>query len=139
MEHLTDIVMDLQEIDFVSSLQEMVPPYCENLSDAEIFNTLYKNLKRAIKLKNRLSSLINAFYLGQFLDQLSSNREQSNYRGKLTRHYEQVVRYIFDVFEPCPEQILKTKFVGVAVLRNLKREEINYLRDELIYFAGAQF
>jgi hypothetical protein len=135
---LDDVLLDLQETTFTSNINSLIPPYNDDLADNLKFLSLYKNLRRAVKLKARLESLRYAFFLGQFMDSLLTNAEKTLYRQQLTRHYESLASKVFDLFEPQPNQILKTKFISVITIRSLKRDEIVYLRNELISFAGAQ-
>jgi hypothetical protein len=138
MDHLDDVLLDLQETTFTSNINSLIPPYNDDLADNLKFLSLYKNLRRAVKLKARLKSLKYAFFLGQFMDSLLTNAEKTLYRQQLTRHYESLASKVFDLFESQPNQILKTKFISVITIRSLKRDEIVYLRNELISFAGAQ-
>ena len=90
------------------------------MSEQQKFTTIYGNLKRALKLKSRMLALINAYLLGQFMNDLLVDSKQIIYQQQMTRHYSQLSKLTYDVFEPCPEQILKTKIISVATIKDLK-------------------
>ena len=81
--------------------------------------------------------MINSFYLGQLLDQLSTPGERLKYKRKMTLHYATIVEKTFDIFEFCPIQILRTKKLNVQIIRRISRPQIKRLREELLIFAGA--
>ena len=59
--------------------------------------------------------MINSFYLGQLLDQLSTPSERLKYKYKMSLHYATIVEKTYDIFEFFPEQILRTKRLDVQV------------------------
>src|SRR5579859_2892256 len=127
------ILADLQE---QSPYDVIFPeaPYSSDTTLEEKFNCAYRNLRRSIKLKSRTLSLINAYYLGKILCDV----ECSRLKQQLSKHYATIAEYMFDLFEFCPEQILKTKWLSVQDIRKLKRSTLLYLRDELVIFVETQ-
>ena len=114
---------------------ELIPPYSEEMTDDRKFQSLKKALKRSISLKNRQLSLINAYFLGQFLQLETSDR----YRNKISNHYYVMAKYTYDIFEEYPDQILRTKELTVQRIRQLRRSEISHLRDVLMdFFVGTR-
>ncbi|GBB84308.1 hypothetical protein RclHR1_10920003 [Rhizophagus clarus] len=60
-------------------------------------------------------------------------------KRRLTKHYLTMTEYTFDLFEPNPSQILRTKYLNIQDIRKMKRQEILVLRSYLNEdFAGAQ-
>ena len=102
------------------------------------FNSLYRALRRNIKLRARISSLTNAYLLRKFLNDIETPALQSWYKQKLTSHYTTIVTYTFDLFEYLPAHIYVTKFLTVQIIRKIKRTTILELRDKILgHFARA--
>jgi hypothetical protein len=112
---------------------ELIAPY--ELTDTleQKFNTLYRSLRRSIRLKNRQVSMLYAYFLGKLLD------ENDKYEKKMTTHYLVMSRNTYDLFEEYPVQILRTKVLTVQRIKTLKRNEILDLRVKLWdFFVGTQ-
>ena len=96
-------------------------------------------LRCSIQLKNRILSLVNAYFVGKILAEIESTSEKFRMKRKLTKHYSTMTEYTFDLFEPNPSQIMRTKYLNVQDVRKMKRQEILVLRSYLNQdFAGAQ-
>jgi len=130
-----DIILDILEP--LSGNEQLISPYDDSMDRKTQFSIAFKALRRSTQLKSRLLSLINAYFLGKFLQNLGV-KERNKYRRKVTTHYLVMVDYTFDIFEPRPLQLLTTRLVSVQHLKKLKREDVTKLREELILFAGAQ-
>jgi hypothetical protein len=132
--NLTQIEEDITSL-LPAFVGELIPPYSEEMTDDRKFQSLKKALKRSISLKNRQLSLINAYFLGQFLQLETSDR----YRNKISNHYYVMAKYTYDIFEEYPDQILRTKELTVQRIRQLRRSEISHLRDVLMdFFVGTR-
>ena len=59
---LQEILDDLQTV-FPSEIEITIPPYAQDMDLKEKFNSTYRSLRRSIRLKSRILSLINVFYL----------------------------------------------------------------------------
>jgi hypothetical protein len=135
--------MDFSEIleDIQQSLPEETnfppPPYLEEENFQNKFSATLKSVTKSIRLRDSKLAMINSFYLGQLLDQLSTPSERLKYKQKMTLHYATIVEKTFDIFEFFPEQILRTKKLDVQIIRKITRPQIRKLRDELLIFAGA--
>ncbi|GBB83188.1 hypothetical protein RclHR1_00010070 [Rhizophagus clarus] len=84
----------------------MIPPYLEDMDIEEKFLKSYMQLQRSIQLKNRILSLVNAYFVGKILAEIESTSERFRMKRKLTKHYSTMTEYTFDLFEPNPSQIL---------------------------------
>jgi hypothetical protein len=132
--NLTQIEEDITSL-LPAFVGELIPPYSEEMTDDRKFQSLKKALKRSISLKNRQLSLINAYFLGQFLQLETSDR----YWNKISNHYYVMAKYTYDIFEEYPDQILRTKELTVQRIRQLRRSEISHLRDVLMdFFVGTR-
>ena len=102
------------------------------------FQTTYISLQRTIRLKSRLLSLTNAYFLGKLLNSLITS-QRYDYNRLLTPHYQVMAENTFDLFECHPRQITGTTYVTVQHLRMLPRPDVLSLRNVLMeHFAGAQ-
>src|SRR5579864_9462395 len=134
---LSRILADLQETS-VYDVEFPEVPYSMDSSIEDKFKCMYKSLRRSINLKSRILSLVNAYYLGKLLYEMDSTKEHSQYKQKLTKHYATIAEYTFDLFEFCPDQILKTKWISVQDIRKFSRSTLLDLRTELVIFVRAQ-
>ena len=121
-----------------SVIQDITPPYSSDTTLEDKFNSLYRALRRSIKLRARISSLTNAYLLGKLLNDIETPALQSQYKQKLTSHYMTIVTYTFNLFEYLPAHIYVTKFLTVQTIRKIKRATILKLRDKILgHLAGT--
>jgi hypothetical protein len=133
---LTDILLDLQQTSFDVALP--LPPYDEDDTFREKFNKTWKKLQRHLQCKDRLLSLVNSFYLGELLDQIPNLGERCKYKRRISQHYATMVERTFDIFEYCPQQLMKTQTLTVQVVKKLTRPQVTKIREEMIFFDGTQ-
>ena len=135
--------MDFSEIleDIQQTTSEEInfppPPYMEEEDFQVKFSATLKSVTKSIRLKDTQLAMINSFYLGQLLDQLSTPSERLKYKHKMSLHYATIVEKTYDIFEFFPEQILRTKKLDVQVIRKITRPQIRRLRNNLLIFAGV--
>ena len=55
-----------------SVTQDITSPYSSEATLDDKFNFLYKALRRSIKLRSRTSSLINAYFLKKFINDIET-------------------------------------------------------------------
>jgi len=113
------------------------PLYMEEENFQVKFSATLKSVTKSIRLKDTQLAMINSFYLGQLLDQLSTPSERLKYKHKMSLHYATIVEKTYDIFEFFPEQILRTKKLDVQVIRKITRPQIRRLRNNLLIFAGV--
>ena len=129
---------DIQERNF-ENVGSLMPPYKDKASLEKKLEISYHCLQRSIRLKSRILSLENAYYIGKLLNEEESYTQRFLLKKNLTKHYQTMVENVYDLFEFNPTQILHTKYLNVQDIRRMKRSEVLYLRDCLINsFAGAQ-
>lgn len=117
---------------------DLIPPYNEEDGDEQKLHATYRALRRSISLKNRLITLVNAYYLGKIITQ-AEREEAARYRKKVTAHYLRRATKTFDLFEQCPAQILLTQHLTMERIALLKRPEITQLRQHMLeFFVGTQ-
>lgn len=132
----SEILVDVQQT-ASEEINFPPPPYLEEENFQVKFSATLKSVTKAIRLKDTQLAMINSFYLGQLLDQLSTPSERLKYKHKMSLHYATIVEKTFDIFEFFPEQILRTKQLDVQTIRKITRPQIRRLRNELLIFAGA--
>jgi hypothetical protein len=106
-----------------------MPPYTQTESKKNKIFITQRALSRAIQLKNRILALTNAFFLGLLLNEENSVSVKFRYKRKLTKHYQTIAEYTYDIFEPNPSHLLYTTTLNVQDIRKIKRNEILYLRN----------
>jgi hypothetical protein len=118
--------------------RQLIPPFIEGLSKLEELKILIKELPRSVKLQQRRTALINAYYLGKILQEVDK-ADAIKYKRQLTYHYQVMARYTYDLFESAPEQILHTQFISVQRIRSTPRKKLLQLREKLLEFVvGSQ-
>jgi hypothetical protein len=133
---LQTILNDLQQV-FPEYVTLPLPPYQREDKFEIKFTWTLKNLQKSIRRKQRISSLVNAFYMGQLLDQIVEASERLRYKKKMTSHYAIMAEKTYDLFEFYPELIMKTQILNVQIIRTLRRPQIEEIKNEMMIFAGA--
>jgi len=131
-----------EELMIVENLNDfnIPPPYLSNDSTQQKVKTAYRSLLRAIRLKNRMLMLANAFYLRQVMEtEISSPAERTQYKNMMTIYYYQASKRTYYLFETLGiDQIGRTKKLTLRMVFNLKAQEFRNLVDEVYeIFAGA--
>ena len=122
------LTQDLQlELPFENG--DLIPPYDEAAPFDEQFKNTYAALRRSIQLKERLNSLINAYYIGKLLNSLETKAQQFRYKQKLTNHYTRMSENVFDIFEHQPIKILGTFYITAQIARKINRSQVKQLRE----------
>jgi hypothetical protein len=100
-------------------------PYSEEMDYRTKINLTYECLVRALRLKQRISSLIFAYFLGQLIEK----REMSKRTVKqiISEHYYIVAVRTYYIFEVNPVQIYATKETTINMIRKLKQKEFKQL------------
>ena len=128
------IITDLQ-----TTLEDAVsfpipPPFREEQSLDERFNITYRELQRRTKSKNRIMSLVNAFYLGKILDEINNRTTRYRYIHQLTTHFYKISSNTYELFKDFPERIGQTTTISVQMIRKLKRPELEQIQEEMVEF-----
>ena len=122
---ISAIISDEIKDNFKTTAIVIPPPYNENMELEEKFSIVYRELQRKTRVKNRILALMNAFYLGKLLDEISERSILSRYQNRVTSHFLCFSRNTFEIFKDFPEQIGETSTITVQMLRKLKRNEIS--------------
>ena len=91
----------------------LVSPYEEGLENKQKVKFAYQALKRSIKRKDRMTALINAYFLGKVLNETEGPRQEYQLKKELTAHYITMAENAYILFEIDPVQILRTEKLDI--------------------------
>src|SRR5215469_4047014 len=106
-----------------------VPPYNEEMSERNKIEITYNCLLRAQRLKQRISTLVFAYYLGQLIEKREVSRRTC--KQIITDHFYMIAVRSYYIFEMDPSQIYATKMITTAMIRKLKQHEFKKLTLEI--------
>src|ERR1043165_3463862 len=93
------------------------PPYLDGMTDIRRVEYYYSLIKKAQRRKDRLKALTYTFYFGEMIEIDDNIRKIA--KKKLTTYYFQTAIRIFYMFEVIPDQIMRTKYTSLAMIRRL--------------------
>ena len=119
-----------KEIEEIASMGsgKLIPPYQPDQSVEEKIKETKIALRRTIGLKDRLMSLVNAYYLGKLINEAESTSLKYRRKQKVETHYSVMAEYTYDIFEMDPSQILETSLIDVQGIKKLRRSQVLQLR-----------
>ena len=131
MDSYAELLVNLQRQE-PANVPLLFLPYNElDLFDDQ-FNRAYSSLQRNIWHKSRISSLVDAYFLGKLLGGILDRKDRMGYYQKLTDHYKRIVENTFDIFEFNPDQIQRTQLITVQYLRRMPRPIVKTIRESLL-------
>src|SRR5438045_5677813 len=118
MDYYQTILDDLMN-GLPAEVNEYPVPYEEWMTFKDKFKVTRKALFRAKSTNNRLLQLVNAFYLGQLLEEgADSNDQRERYNRQLTVHYRIVAKRTYYLFEVSRvKQIMRTIKTTLTTIR----------------------
>jgi len=102
----------------------LVPPYEEGQEDKLKLRFTYQALRRSIKRKDRMTALINAYFLGKVLNETEGPRREYQLKKELTSHYITMAENAYILFEMDPLQILRTEKLDIRDVRRTRRKDV---------------
>jgi len=128
---MTDFNLILQDLLSADELVSELPiiPYPENVTVEMKVDILYGYLLRARKIKQRISSLVYAYLIGQIIT--SREITKTKIREIISEHFYIVALRTYYIFETEPCKIYNTKYTSIAMIRTLKQGEFKKLIVEL--------
>lgn len=112
-----------------SDQQLQPPPYNEDMPMKEKIEITYNCFMRARRLKQRIPSLIFAYYLGQLIETRDWSKRQC--KQIVSEYFYTIAIRVYYIFEVNPLQIYATKLTTIAMVRKLKQGEFKSLTLEL--------
>ncbi|CAG8495646.1 3377_t:CDS:2, partial [Cetraspora pellucida] len=124
--HFNDIIADITA--YVPDDVDITPPPFNESHDLVTAVTLtYPLLSRTMRLRNRVETLVYAYYIGMLFANATSD-QKSQMRRALTPHYYLTAIKIYDVFAPhSVRQIYGTSKVTFQDFRRMTNEEARQL------------
>jgi len=125
------IVNDLKET-LPLEVTPAFPPYSAELDLQKKIQMTYRMLLRSSRIKDRIFTLINAYYLGKLLEtEASTPAQRSQLRGLLTRYYSLISIRTYYLFEALGvDQIQRTRNVTLKDIYRLSSNSYRFLVDE---------
>jgi hypothetical protein len=106
----------------------------------EKFYSITRAMFRAKQIHNRISFLINTFYLGQFLETLENMTTRATYVKEITQHYylaSVCIYYLYEVLGT--SQIARSRDLTLNLILRISKSQFNELVDEALnIFARTQ-
>lgn len=102
----------------------LISPYEEGQENKQKVKLAYQALRRSIKRKDRLTALINAYFLGKVINEVEGPRQEYQLKKELTSHYITMAENAYILFEIDPAQILRTTKLDIRDIRRTKRKDI---------------
>jgi hypothetical protein len=103
-------------------------PYTNEMDLSEKIKVTQKALRHSIELNSRLTSLINAYYLGKIFNESESTSAKFKNKQKTSKHYATMAEYMYNIFECDPSQIYQTTSLTVQQVRKFKKKQVLKLR-----------
>jgi hypothetical protein len=120
----------------------ITPPfYREDDGPEERIKSLTRQMRRAKSNKNRVETLLIAWYIGQILEiHADTPKKRSACLGHLTAHYAKAAVWTYYLFEFLGvEQIARTRYLTLTILtKKLGEPNYNKLKEDAAAIAGAR-
>ena len=109
-------------------------PYNDTFDVETNIRTFYHMIRWSIRVNDRVSGLLNAYYLGYLLEErLSTPSQRRQYRNVLTKHYLDACIRVYSLYKITGiQQIYRTKRTSFWMFRKIKRTTfVQLLQDAL--------
>ena len=115
----------------------MPSPYDAAKGFSSNIRHLYRMIRWSLITGDRISVLVNAYYLGQILEtKLNTPRERRKYRRILTEHYNTASIRIYSLFSIVGiQQIYRTQRTSLWMYRRITQNEFVRLTQEAFLLA----
>src|SRR5436305_15336647 len=117
---LEEIQTELLEI-FSTNSGLLIPSYEEGQGNKQKLKLAYQSLRRSIKRKDRLTTLVNAYFLGKVLNETEGPRQEYQLKRELTSHYITMADNAYILFEVDPIQILCITKLDIEIYNRSER------------------
>src|SRR5947199_3464652 len=120
---LEEIQTELLEI-FSTNSGPLILPYEEGQGNKQKLKLAYQSLRRSIKRKDRLTALVNAYFLGKVLNKTEGPRQEYQLKRELTSYYITMAENAYILFEVNSIQILRTTNLDIRDIQRIKKKNI---------------
>jgi hypothetical protein len=128
MDVYQEILTDLLQVPPVgTNVLSYPPPYESTMDKSTKFDLIKGALRRARSLEDRVLTLVNAYYLGQFLE-VEAGSQRGFYSRQLTTHYRLSSTRLYYLFELHGiSHLARTSRITLTMIRKLTQEEYQSL------------
>ena len=141
MNYYDEIIEDLQRE--TPTRPTITPPFYNDNDPIEIrIRSLVRQMRRAKGQRNRVDTLLVAYYMGQILEvETNTHGERMRCLEILSAHYAKAARWVYYLFEFLgPDQIARTRYLTLTILTSkLGLKKYEKLKQEAAAIAGARF
>lgn len=125
---VSDLILQEMQRPLLEGMFEPPRPYTPNMTIDEKVKRTYRSLLKARRVKNRILILLNAFFLGQLLNDDILPAQRTLQCQTMTTHYHQSATRIYHLFETVGiQQIMVTQALTLTWIRKLKSSEFQDL------------
>lgn len=127
------VLADLMQTTPVN-IDELPPPFAEEVSLEHKFCLAHHALLRASRLNNRILMLMNAYYMGKLIEkEIDDPHIRRLYANKLTPYYRVVTSRLYYLYEYSgPRQLTRSTQITLSTIRRLTAEEFLSLHVEAL-------
>lgn len=138
MNNYDRILEDLQRNNDVSDLN--ITLQNEEDPPSQQVNSLLRQLRRAVSRRNRVETLLNAWYIGEVIETKTSTLTERALCMKLmTPYYQKVVIRTYYIFEFLgTEQINRSRNTTLTMISRIGTKQYQALLEEAMTIAGAR-
>lgn len=139
MDNYQLILDDLQQENPLNP--SILPPFYNDYdTPTDKIKLLLRQLRRTKSLKDRIGMLLNAWYIGEVIETMTSSPLQRTLcMNLLTPYYQRAIIKTFYLFETLGvEQIGRTRQLTLAMVYKTKQREHGMLVTEATTIAGAR-
>src|SRR3954451_14915153 len=135
---LEEIQTELLEI-FLTNSELLISSYEERQENKQKLKLAYQSLRRSIKRKDCLTTLVNAYFLGKVLNETEGFRQEYQLKRELTSHYITIAENAYILFEVDLIQILRIIKLDIRdVQRTRKKDVINIANAKMNILVSTQ-
>jgi hypothetical protein len=99
-------------------------------TELQLLNT-YQKLQRASRRRNRILTLVYAYYLGELLESIPSRTQRSYLISQITPYYYQASIRVYSIFVKSGiSQIYRTRSTTLRLIRNMSSSDYLSLTQE---------
>src|ERR1051325_1189882 len=132
----------LGDLQLITPINPSITPPFDREDDSSVnqIKALTRQMRRAKSQKNRVETLLTAFYIGEILEvKVETPAERSRCLGQLTAHYSKAAVWTYYLFEFLGiEQIARTRYLTLTMLTKFRLSKYQQLKDEATAIAGAR-
>ncbi|CAI2198031.1 12985_t:CDS:1, partial [Funneliformis geosporum] len=125
---VSDLILQELQRPLLEVIFEPTRPYTSDMTLDEKVRRTYRSLLKAQRVKNRILILINAFFLGQLINDDITPAQRTLQCQTMTSYYHRSATRVYHLFETFgTQQIMVTQILTLTMVRTLKSSEFQDL------------